>query len=165
MINWENINKLSCIVTIGIPIVTFVLGIKFHKLKKWIEYKKIKRNHSQNAGVLILSLGKNDIENQVKLWLGQRKGYKDIPNECILKVEKIKDPIIEKDVDYIINNLKAKKLKLQQKGVHKVHLFISAPVSISTMVGAELSNDFNVLVYQHNFNSEDKYELWGKLQR
>ncbi|OAA84802.1 hypothetical protein [Clostridium ljungdahlii] len=164
MMDWGNVNKLSCIITIVTAAISFVAGIKLHKLKKWIEYRKILKNPSKNAGVLIVSIGKNDIENQVKFWLSQRKYYKDISSEYIFKLEKIGD-ISSIDIGNIINNLRNKKIKLQQKGICKIHLFIAAPVSISTMIGAELSNDFNVLVYQYNVNSEKKYEFWGQLQR
>ncbi|NFG61325.1 hypothetical protein [Clostridium sp. CMCC3677] len=164
MITWDEINKVSSIITIGTPIITFILGLKFHKFRRWIEYKRIERNICKNTGVLIVRIGTNDIENQVKLWLRQRKKYKDISDEHIVKVEKT-GQIESKDIDDIITDLKNKKIKLQQKGISKVLLFISSPVSVATMIGAELSNDFNVLVYNHTFKSDDKYELWGQLQR
>ncbi|NFN94642.1 hypothetical protein FDB28_11210 [Clostridium botulinum] len=164
MITWDGLNKVSCIITMVTPIITFIVGLKFHKFRRWIEYKRIKRNVCKNSGVLIVRIGTNDIENQVKLWLRQRKKYKDIPDEHIVKVEKI-GQIKSKDIDDIITDLKNKKIRLQQKGISKVFLFISAPVSVATMIGAELSNDFNVLVYNHTFKSDDKYELWGQLQR
>ncbi|WP_434297095.1 hypothetical protein [Clostridium sporogenes] len=163
--NWEDINKLSCAVTIGLPIVTVVTTLKFNKFKRWIEYKRIKNNVSKkHSGVLIVSVGKNDIENQVKLWLKERKGYKSIPDERILKVEKIGD-INPKNLDNIIKDLENKKFKLQQKGINNLHLFVAAPVVIGEIVGAKLANNFNVFVYHHDFHSKNKYELWGKLQR
>lgn len=165
MLNWDSINKFSCIVTIGGSVITFIAGIKFHKLKRWIEFKRIKKSVlKKDSGVLIISVGNNDIENQVKVWLSTKKGYKDIPDERILKVEKLGD-INPKDIDKIIHDLRNKKIKLQSKGIHNVHLFASAPVVIGEMIGAELSNNLNVFVYHHNFKSKNKYELWGKLQR
>ncbi|WP_459610734.1 hypothetical protein [Clostridium botulinum] len=163
--NWDNINKVSCIVTIGAPIVTFITGLKFHKFKRWVEYKRIKHNVSkENSGVLIVSIGRNNIENQVKLWLKERKGYKTIPDERILKVEKI-GYIVPKDADSIIKDLQKKKFKLQQKGIYNVHLFVAAPIAICEMIGVEFKNNFAVFVYQYDPNSKNKYELWGKLQR
>lgn len=165
MFDWDSINKFSCVVTIGMPIVTFITGLKFNKLKRWFEYKRINNNVSkENSGVLIVRAGNNDIENQVKLWLKQRKGYRSIPDERILKVEKIGD-ITPKDVDDLIENLKNKKIKFQQKGIFNIHLFVAAPIAICEMIGAEFKNGFTVFVYQYNPNSKDKYELWGKLQR
>ncbi|MCB2312916.1 SAVED domain-containing protein [Clostridium tagluense] len=163
MINWDGINKFSCVVTIGTPIVTFFLGMKFSKFKRWIDFKKIRKNVSQNSGVLIISIGKNDIENQVKFWLCQRKGYKDIPNDKIIAVEKLGE-INSKHISSLIEEIENKKTKLQRKGVDKIHLFIAAPVSIAAMIGANLSNN-NAFVYQHNFNGKSKYELWGRLKR
>lgn len=165
MLNWDSLNKISCLITIVTGIVSFMLGVNLQKFKKKLEYRRIKNNPSRNAGVLIVSIGKNDIENQVKSWLKQKNGYSDIPNESILKVEKISDNISVKDVETIMNDLKKKKLKLQHKGINKVHLFVAAPVAVAEMIGAELSNNFVTMVYQHNFNSEEKYELWGLLQK
>ena len=165
MFNWDSINKVSCLVTIGAPIVTFITGLKFYKIKRWFEYKRIKNNVSkEDSGVLIVSLGKNDIENQVRLWLKQNKGYKNIPDERILKIQKIGN-IISKDIDNIIKCLRDRKFKFQRKGIFNIHLFVAAPIVMCEIIGAEFKNDFTVFVYQYNPNSKNKYELWGKLQR
>lgn len=117
-----------------------------------------------DSGVLIVRAGKNDIENQVKLWLKQRKGYKNITDERILKVEK-KGDISPKDVDNIIEDLRNKKIKFQQKGIFNIHLFVSAPIAICEIIGGEFKNNFTVFVYQYNPNSKERYEFWGRLQR
>lgn len=165
MFNWDSINKVSCLVTIGAPIVTFITGLKFYKIKRWFEYKRIKNNVSkEDSGVLIVSLGKNDIENQVRLWLKQKKGYKNIPDERILKIQRIGN-IISKDIDNIIKCLRDRKFKFQRKGIFNIHLFVAAPIVMCEIIGAEFKNDFTVFVYQYNPNNKNKYELWEKLQR
>ncbi|ACA43482.1 MULTISPECIES: hypothetical protein [Clostridium] len=165
MFNWDSINKVSCLVTIGAPIVTFITGLKFYKIKRWFEYKRIKNNVlKEDSGVLIVSLGKNDIENQVRLWLKQKKGYKNIPDERIFKIQRIGN-IISKDIDNIIKCLRDRKFKFQRKGIFNIHLFVAAPIVMCEIIGAEFKNDFTVFVYQYNPNSKNKYELWGKLQR
>ncbi|MBY6999095.1 hypothetical protein, partial [Clostridium botulinum] len=128
MFNWDSINKVSCLVTIGAPIVTFITGLKFYKIKRWFEYKRIKNNVlKEDSGVLIVSLGKNDIENQVRLWLKQKKGYKNIPDERIFKIQRIGN-IISKDIDNIIKCLRDRKFKFQRKGIFNIHLFVAAPI-------------------------------------
>ncbi|WP_243151943.1 hypothetical protein [Clostridium senegalense] len=90
--NWYNINKFSCFsctVTICTLIVIFITESKFYKIKRWLEYRRIKNNVSrEDSGVLIVSICKDDIENRMKLCLKETKDYKNIPNERILKVEK-----------------------------------------------------------------------------
>lgn len=164
MINWDSVNKISSIITIATAIITFLLGLKFRNIRRWYERIKIKRKIPKNSGVLIVSVGRNDIENIVRAWIKKKGAYKDIPNDNILTVTKLTEKITAKDVDGIIDNIKLKRTVFQQKGVSNIHLFISSPLTIAAMIGAEFSNGAKVFMYNH-FSNEDGYEYWGNLKR
>lgn len=165
---WDIINKVSSIVTIVTGGISVILLFSFNKLKRDFTYKKILKNKNSNKeGVLIINVGKNDIENQVKLWIGKQKKLK-INDDDILKVEKMVpfDGSIKKgDIKGIIAEINKKKTEFQHKGISTIHLFMSCPITISTMVGWELKNTFVVYVYQYTNNLNNEYEVWTTLQK
>lgn len=164
MINWDSINRISSIVTIVTPIITFLLGLKLKSIRRWYERIKIKIKIPKNSGILIVSVGENDIENLVRTWIKGNSAYRDITDDKVLTVTKLNKKITAKDVDGIIQNIKLKKTIFQQKGVSNIHLFISSPLTIAAMIGAEFSNGARVFMYNH-FSKEDGYKYWGTLKR
>lgn len=165
MINWELIGKISSVT----GIISFILGLNFSKLRRKLEYNRIKKISSKMAnkkisGVLIISIGNNCIENQVKNWLRDREGYRDIPNERIFVIEKSGD-ISKDNIPSIVDDIRKTKLKIQLKGITCVHLFIAAPLVVAEFVGAEFDNNIKTYMYQYNVREKEMYECWGELQK
>lgn len=154
------VNTILCFVTYLFGIGTIVFG---KKIKKMLIYKKAVNRIDDRTAVLIIQIGKNDIENAVKMNLESDKKLKKINSENIFKVDLVKQDLLDKK-DWEKAQIQISKTiqKMNYEGINKVHLFMATALPFASMTGFKLANTFEVLVYQH---INGKYSFIGLLKK
>ncbi len=165
--DWTKISNLSSILTIIsfiLPIVTFLMGLNYSRIKKFFRKRKALKN-TEDTGVLIIGINENkNPEIAVKKYLLKNPKLKKIKESKIhiFLLENEGNSIEKRKIEKIKRKLKEKLRKMDEQGIIIKHLFLMCPVSLAAIIGAELSNNGKTFVYQQN---QENYEIWGDLSK
>jgi len=156
-----NISSYVTIVSV-IPILYTAYEISLGKRrrhKKW--HDETRTNIGGRPSVLIVTIDKN-ITVQVTGFLTKDENLKNIPSDRIFVIHWNRRLQVD-DMPAFHHDLKDKVHEISQSGANQLHVFISGPLFIAAMVGAELANFSNVLIYHQN-NNDGGYVNFGRLK-
>lgn len=125
------------------------------------QIKAIRKNPGQRPGILVVDLlpGKN-VRAAVENFRATQETLKDIPEPRIRFIER-DQALKPEDMAELIEAIRRKNHELISAGVDKIHYFHAGISIASALVGAELSNGAQVVLYHYN---DGKYINFGPLR-
>jgi hypothetical protein len=130
--------------------------------RRWFEH--VRREPGQRPAILIVDLKADaDIRAQVENFRMGDERLREIPEARIGRVFRDK-PLAIEDLAELLAEVRNRAADFMRQGVDTVHLFYAGPLAPMAMIGAQFSNGFKVLVYQHRPGSGGVYDNWGPLQ-
>jgi len=120
--------------------------------QKLVEH--IKKTTGDRPCALAISVGSNDIANQVQVHLHDHQ--LDMTLETCHYQHLTTDSVVD-----FVKGLRKTRAKLMEKGIGKVHLFYFGPIAGALLIGDVFSNG-SVSIYYYN-RDKGGYECWGPL--
>ena len=132
------------------------------KHHKWMT--QATRSTGRLPVVLIVDLlAARDVEAAVKHFMAGDVRLKNIPDDCIIKINRDKD-ILPEDMPSLATEIQNAAGEVLRHGADELCVFIAGPGCAAAMVGAELSNlSCKVLLYQ-NDRATSTYVNFGPLR-
>lgn len=123
--------------------------------------KAIKANPGQKPSILIVDLKPDvDIRPQVVSYCTQHAGLKDIPEDRLVTVGRLK-ALKPEDMEKLDQDIREAVSKLMNMGTDVTHCFYAGPVVGMALVGKRFANAHQIILYHH---AADGYQNWGPLR-
>ena len=90
------------------------------------------------------------------------KFLQSIPEDRWFKLER-NEAIKPDDISEIVTQVRGKLAEVSMCGAQQIHLFFGGPVMLPAILGAEMANWGNVILWAHNPGTHN-YENWGPLK-
>jgi hypothetical protein len=127
--------------------------------QRW--FQEARHETGSRAAILEVDLlSDRDTGVAVKRFATQDAELGSIPDERYFRLHR-KDRLCPEDMPGFVRELREQLAEIGLAGCDTVHLFYAGPAVAAATVGAELSNQFRVLVYQHQHS---EYINFGPLR-
>lgn len=114
--------------------------------------------------LIIYSNESSNISGDVERFRNEQKNLKRIPNKHLFKLCLVSGErsLNKNDSHKIKQKLNKVLSEISNQGLGTIHLFCLSPIAISTIIGATMSNRYQIFTYQ---KQKATYELWGDLTK
>ena len=175
---WDTLSKIFDFLDV-LTVPTLIWGCW-----RYVHYRIVARRrrraildaaHSSSA-ILVVTVGQDSIVDAVKKYINTDAGIKEafgitsaaeLTKDQLIEVE-LKDRIEFRrparqnaDLKRLDRKLKKADKQMKEMGVQRVYLFYCGLIILAAKVGAQLSNRYDVAVYQYDPDTVEKYHYVG----
>jgi hypothetical protein len=129
--------------------------------RRWF-FETLAGGGDHKPAILIVDLTHGNIETHVLAFSQTVPAIKGIASDRIFRLARSKD-LGPGDIPPLIDDLRDVINEMMLAGVIDLHLFYAGPLAYAVILGGELKNRFNVIVYQRSALTS-AYESWGPMR-